>query len=75
MGRLCFDPDKDECTTEEEDQCLKPELRLISNKKTNFTVVLLEVVCQITDFCPSPSSGDCRRRIPEAPLSSRVMFV
>lgn len=47
---LCFDPNKDKCTNVEEDQCLKPELHLISNNKTNFIVVLLKVVCWITDF-------------------------
>lgn len=58
MVSLCFDPDKDKCTKVEEDQCLKPELHLISNNKTNFTVVLLKVVCRITDlFFPLPAQA------------------
>lgn len=61
MVSLCFDPNKDKCTKVEADQCLKPELHLISNNKTNFTVVPLKVVCQITDFLPSSTSGDCWR--------------
>lgn len=58
---LCFDPNKDKCTNVEEDQCLKPELHLISNNKTNFIVVLLKVVCWITDFFflpPQATAGD-----------------
>lgn len=50
MVSLCFDPNKDKCTKVEEDQCLKPELHVISKNNTNFTVVLLRVVCQISDF-------------------------
>lgn len=63
MVSLCFDPNKDKCTKVEEDQCLKPELHLISNNKTNFTVVLLKVACQIIDFFflslpPQATAGD-----------------
>ena len=62
MVSLCFDPNKDKCTKVEEDQCLKPELHVISKNKTNFTVVLLRVVCQISDFLfplpPQATAGD-----------------
>ena len=59
MVSLCFDPNKDKCMKVEEDECLTPELHLISNSKTNFTVVLLKVVCQISDFFFfSSASGD-----------------
>lgn len=58
MVSLCFDPSKDKCTEVEEGQCLKPELHRISRTTTNFTVVLLNVVYQITDLFFSSSSGD-----------------
>lgn len=61
MVSLCFDPNKDKCTKVEEGQCLKPELHRISNKTTNFTVVLLKVVDQITDGFFCSSSGNCWR--------------
>lgn len=44
MVSLCFDPNKDKCTKAEEDQCLKPELHVISKNKTHFTLVLLSGV-------------------------------
>lgn len=44
MVSLCFDPNKDKCSKVKEGQCLKPELHLSSNNKTNFTVVLVKVV-------------------------------
>lgn len=61
MVSLCFDPNKDKCTKVEEGQGLKPELRRISKKTTNFTVVLLEVVYQITGGFSWSSSGNCGR--------------
>lgn len=60
MVSLCFDLHTEKCTEVEEDQCLKPELHFLSNNKTNFTVVLLKVVGQMTDFS-FPASGDCWR--------------
>lgn len=61
MVGLCSDPNQDKCAEVEEDQCLKPELHLIANNKTNLTVVLLNVVCWITDFFSSSSSRNCWR--------------